>query len=105
MIDPETTLYTENPVPGVIVGMRGRDKANDLRTVARLWLSDPYLRAGMGCVTTKALQALKMEPPPAWERRRWNRVERYVADLVKAVPAYLKQTIDRADFLHELMTR
>jgi hypothetical protein len=84
------------PAPHKVTGMRGRDKQADLRTVARLWLSDSYVRAGLGCVTTKALRALGMESPPMWDAKRWRRLERYVADLVQAVPAHLHSLMEDA---------
>ena len=77
------------PVPHKIVVLRGRNKSTDLIAVARLWLSDVYVRAGMGDVTGKALDVMGIERPDVWDVRRYVRLERYVADLLKAVPAYL----------------
>ena len=84
------------PAPHKVTGMRGRDKQADLRAVARLWLSDSYVRAGWGDVTFKVTTVLGMERPQPWESRKWRRVERYVSDLIEAVPAHLHSLMDAA---------
>jgi len=84
------------PAPHKVTGMRGRDKQADLRAVARLWLSDPYVRQGLGCVTTKVCQVLDIDPPSTWSTKRWRRLERYAYDLVEAVPAQLYTLMEDA---------
>lgn len=88
-INTEDFLRDIRPATHKIVGLRRRNKNNDLVLIARLWLSDGYVRMRYGDVTYKALEVLGIEPPPAWEQKRYKRLESYVEDLLLAVPAYL----------------
>lgn len=92
------TLYFQAgpPVPRKITGLRGRDKNADLISVARLWLSDAYVRAQYGAVVFKVLELLNIERPNTLDRPRWRRLERYAEDLLGAVPAYLYNLLDES---------
>lgn len=89
MILVSSHMKSNPPTPHKVTGLRGRDKMTDLKTVARLWLSDAYVRGWHGDVTGKALDAMGIERPPMWDGKRYRRLERYVTDLLQAVPAYL----------------